>query len=168
MKPELQENKPAYVYVTYIRTSPEKLWEALTSGDLSEKYWFGYRIETDWKVGSEFRLHAPKKADAPKEGSCNKDWVGKVLEYDPYQRLTYTSFLCSDHNVGGNKRQSPTTITYELKAMGPMVRLRLIHENLIPADIENDPNVWKGVNNGWPAVMNSLKSLIETGQELVY
>ena len=62
MKTELQENKPSYVYVTYIRTTPEKLWEALTSGDFSEKYWFGYRIETDWTVGAEFKLRAPRKS----------------------------------------------------------------------------------------------------------
>jgi len=168
MKKEPQESKPSFVYVTYIRTTPEKLWEALTRGDFSEKYWFGYRIESDWKVGSDFQLHAPKKSDEPKDGQCNKNWNGKVLAYDPYQRLTYTSSLCSDHNAGEDERHGPTTITYELKAMGPLVRLRLIHENLMAQDIESDPNVWKGVNNGWPAVMNSLKSLLETGQELVY
>src|SRR5277367_6149881 len=104
-------DKPNYVYVTYIRTTPEKLWEALTKGDFSEKYWFGYRIESDWKVGAEFRLRAPKKSDDPIDGNCDKNWVGKVLEYDPFQRLTYTSFLCSDHNAGADKRHAPTTIT---------------------------------------------------------
>jgi len=161
MKTEQQESKPAYVYVTYIRTTPEKLWEALTKGDFSEKYWFGYRIETDWKVGAEFRLRAP-------DGNRDKNWAGKVLEYDPFQRLTYTSSLCSDHNEGADKRHGPTTITYELKAMGPMVRLRLIHENLIAGDFEKDPDLWKGINNGWPAVISSLKSLLETGQQIIF
>ena len=161
MKTKLQESKPDYLYVTYIRTTPEKLWEALTKGDFSEKYWFGYRMETEWKVGADFRLRAP-------DGNIDKNWVGKVLEYNPFQRLSYSTFLCTDKTVTANKRNGPTTVTYELEAMGPMVRLRLIHENLISEDFESDPNTWKGINNGWPAVMSGLKSLLETGQAIVF
>ena len=161
MNTPLQENKPAFVYVTYIRTTPEKLWEALTSGDLSEKYWFGYRMQTDWKPGADFRFRAP-------DGNHDKNWVGKVLEYKPFQRLSYSTYLCTDKNVTANKRNGPTTVTYELEAMGSMVRLRLIHENLIVEDFENSPNTWKGINNGWPAVMSGLKSLLETGEASVY
>jgi uncharacterized protein YndB with AHSA1/START domain len=62
------------VYVTYITTTPEKLWEALTSGEFTKKYWFGSRIESDWKVGSPFTIHT---------GVPDKDWKGKVLQCDP-------------------------------------------------------------------------------------
>ena len=67
-------SKPKFVYVTYIATTLEKLWDALTKADFTEKYWFGSRIESDWKVGSPFTIHT---------GVPDKDWKGKVLQCDP-------------------------------------------------------------------------------------
>jgi hypothetical protein len=64
------------------------------------------------------------------------------------------------------KRSGPSRVTYELTPMGDQVRLRLIHENLLPDDVEASPNTFKGINNGWPAVISSLKSLLETGQAI--
>ena len=52
--------------------------------------------------------------------------------------------------------------------MGPLVRFRLIHENLLPKDVEKDPNTFRGINNGWPAIISSLKSLLETGEPIVF
>ena len=74
-------SKPKFVYVTYIATTPEKLWEALTKADFTEKYWFGSRIKSEWKVGSPFRIQT---------GVADKDWHGKVLHYDPPRLLSYT------------------------------------------------------------------------------
>jgi hypothetical protein len=59
-------------------------------------------------------------------------------------------------------------VTYELTPMGPQVKLRLIHENLLPEDIVRDPDTFRGINNGWPAVLSSLKSLLETGEAIVF
>jgi hypothetical protein len=59
-------------------------------------------------------------------------------------------------------------VTYELTPMGPTVKLRLIHENLLPEDIEKDSNQFKGINNGWPAILSSLKSLLETGEPITF
>ena len=66
------------------------------------------------------------------------------------------------------KRTSPSRLTYELTPMGPLVKLRLIHENLLPEDIEKDPNQFRGINNGWPAILSSLKSLLETGEPITF
>lgn len=171
MTAKTQSDKPTFIYTTYIRTTPEKLWEALTSGDFSEKYWFGFRIETDWKVGAPIRIQS--KSDVHLEGVSKAECggiEGQVLAYEPLKKLTYTFSSVGDKPEVKHKRsaQGPSKVTYEIKAMGPMVRLRLVHENLMPEDIESDPNRWQGVNNGWPAIMASLKSLLETGKEIVY
>lgn len=160
-----------FVYATYIRTTPEKLWEALTNAEFSELYWFGFRIESEWKVGVPLRVRAPKKLDLDVPEDCIQDIVGEVLAYDPPRRLVYT-FGGNDKPEVAVKRNGPSRVTYELKSTGPMVRLRLIHENLIVEDMESDPNKWqgvnKGVNNGWPAILSSLKSLLETGKAITF
>jgi uncharacterized protein YndB with AHSA1/START domain len=150
-----------FIHTTFIRTTPEKLWEALTSGDFSEKYWFGCRVEMELKVGGALRILPPK------EMAHKGDHAGKILECEPYRKLSYT-WNPKDNPDVAKKRQSLSRVTYELTPMGPLVKLRLIHENLLPDDIEQNPNKFQGVNNGWPAVLSSLKSLLETGKELQY
>ncbi|HYM90300.1 MAG TPA: SRPBCC family protein [bacterium] len=150
-----------FVYATYIRTTPEKLWEALTNGDFSEKYWMGFRIEVELKAGGSVRILPPK--DPERYG----DHAGKVLVCEPLRKLVYT-FAPKDKPEVAAKRDGPSRVTYELTPMGPMVKLRLIHENLLPEDLEKDPNKFQGVNNGWPAVMSSLKSLLETGKAITF
>ena len=148
-----------FVYATYIRTTPEKLWEALTSGDFSEKYWMGFRIEVELKVGGKVRIVPPKNPE------LYGDHAGKVLACEPMRKLTYT-FVTKDTPEVAKKRVSPSSVTYELTPMGQMVKLRIIHENLLPEDIEKNPNQFRGINNGWPAIMSSLKSLLETGEAI--
>ena len=148
-----------FVYATYIRTTPEKLWEALTSGDLSEKYWFGFRIEVEQKVGGSVRIHPPKGMEE------HGDHAGKVLVCEPNRKLVYT-WNPKDQPELAKKRESLSRVTYELSPTGPMVKFRLIHENLLPEDVEKNPNTFRGVNNGWPAVISSLKSLLETGKAI--
>lgn len=150
-----------FVYATYIRTTPRKLWQALTSGDISEKYWFGFRIEVEQKVGGKIRLVPPKAME--KYG----DHPGQVLACERYRNLVYT-FNPPDTPEVAKKRKSLSRVTYELTPMGNMVRLRLIHENLLPEDLEKNPNTFHGVNNGWPAILSSLKSLLETGKPITY
>jgi uncharacterized protein YndB with AHSA1/START domain len=148
-----------FVYATYIRTTPEKLWEALTSGDFSEKYWFGFRIEVEQRVGGRLRIVPPKGMEQV------GDHAGEVLVCEPLRKLVYT-WNPKDKPDVAKKRESLSRVTYELKPIGPHVRLRLIHENLLPEDIEKDPNTFKGINNGWPAVLSSVKSLLETGEAI--
>ncbi len=140
-------NKPKFVYVTYIATTPEKLWEALTNGDFTEKYWFGSRVESDWKAGSPFKIHT---------GVAGKDWLGKVLQCDPPRLLSYT-FRVS----GGAEHFS--RVEFQLEQKGPVVKLTLTHDELD----ENDVKFYTGISGGWPAVLSNLKSLLEGGQALV-
>ena len=149
--------KIEFVYAAFIRTTPEKLWEALTDGDFSEKYWFGFRIEIELKAGGSVRILAPKGTE-----NCG-DHTGEVLVCEPRRKLVYT-WNSKDTPEVAQKRNGLSRVTYELTPMGQMVKLRLIHENLLPEDVEKDPNQFKGVNNGWPAVISSLKSLLETGE----
>ena len=149
-----------FVYATFIRTTPEKLWEALTSGDFSEKYWFGFRVEVEQKVGGRIRILPPK-------GSVGRsDHGGDVLACDKYKKLTYTWMKEKQEKDAG--RDGLSRVTYELTPAGDHVKLVLIHENLVAEDISTDPGTFKGVNNGWPAVISSLKSLLETGKEISF
>jgi uncharacterized protein YndB with AHSA1/START domain len=153
--------KTEFIYATFIRTTPAKLWEALTSGDFSEKYWFGFRFEAELKVGGKLHILPPK-------GSEHKgDHAGEVLACEPGRKLVYT-FQQNDKPETAKKRDGLSRVTYEITPMGQMVKLRLIHENLLPQDIGNDPNTFQGVNNGWPAVISSLKSLLETGEAIYF
>lgn len=151
--------KAEFVYVTYIRTTPEKLWEALISGDFSQKCWFGFRIEVEQKAGGTLRILPPKGMED------HGDHTGTVLVYEPNRKRVYT-WNSKDKPEVANKRESPSRVTYELTPVGQQVRLRLIHENLLPEDIGKDPNTMRGINNGWPAVLSSLKSLLETGETI--
>ncbi len=151
--------KIEFVYATFIRTTPEKLWEALTNGDFSEKYWFGFRIEVELKAGGSVRLLPPK--------GMEQHGDGKVLVCEPCRTLVYT-WNPKDNPELAKKRESPSRVTYELTPMGPLVKLRLIHENLLPEDLEKDPKSFRGINNGWPAILSSLKSLLETGDPITF
>ncbi|HEY2083254.1 MAG TPA: SRPBCC family protein [Verrucomicrobiae bacterium] len=154
--------KVEFVYAAFIRTTPEKLWEALTSGDFSEKYWFGFRFEVELRVGGKVRILPPKGMDE-KYG----DHAGEVLACEPYRKLAYT-WNVKDKPELAKKRDDLSRVTYEITPMGQYVKLRLIHENLLPEDVEKNPNTFQGVNNGWPAVISSLKSLLETGEPIIF
>jgi uncharacterized protein YndB with AHSA1/START domain len=153
--------KTEFIYATFIRTTPEKLWEALTSGDFSEQYWFGFRFEAELKAGGRLRILPPKGMEQ------YGDHAGEVLVCEPARKLVYT-WNTKDTPEVAKKRDSLSRVTYELTPMGRMVKLRLIHENLLPEDIEKDPNKFQGVNNGWPAIISSLKSLLETGEAITF
>lgn len=140
-------DKPKFVYVTYIATTPEKLWEALTRGEFTEKYWFGSRIESDWNVGSSFAIRT---------GSPEKDWQGKVLQSDRPRLLSYA------FRVAGGAEHS-TRVSFQLEQHGPVVKLTLIHDELDP----KDEKFFTGISGGWPAVLSNLKSLLEGAQPLV-
>ncbi len=140
-------DKPKFVYVTYIATTPEKLWEALTSGDFTEKYWFGSRIQSEWKVGSPFKINT---------GVADKDWLGKVLQCDPPRLLSY------NFRVSGSSEHF-SRVVFQLEQHGPLVKLTLTHDELD----EKDEKFCKGISQGWPAVLSNLKSLLEGGHVLV-
>ncbi len=140
-------SKPKFVYVTYITTTPEKLWSALTSGDFTEQYWFGSRIQSEWKAGSPLKIAT---------GVAGKDWLGKVLQCDPPRLLSYTFRV-----QGGSEHL--TRVVFGLEPQGPVVKLTLTHDELD----EKDEKFISGISQGWPAVLSNLKSLLEGGRPLV-
>src|SRR4029077_7295213 len=116
-----------FVYATYIRTTPEKLWEALTQGEFSKQYWMGYRIDLEQRTGGRVRILPPEG------GKVIWDDAGKVLACEPGRKLVY-EFSLKDAPEVAPKRDGPSRVTYELQPLGEMVRLRLTHENLLPED----------------------------------
>jgi uncharacterized protein YndB with AHSA1/START domain len=141
-------SKPEFVYVTYIETTPEKLWEALTDGDFTEQYWFGVRLRSDWKAGSTFEM-------VRSDGTVSD--AGKVVEYDPPRRLAYTFVNLSDKYKG----EFPALATFVLEPYGKLIKLTLTHEGFAEGGKFLD-----GISKGWPAILSSLKSLLETGNAL--
>ncbi|RFU62244.1 SRPBCC family protein [Bacillus sp. V59.32b] len=144
--------KSTFVYVTYIATTPEKLWEALTSSDFTKKYFFGGKIQSDWQEGSSVIY------------SRNGQVVdhGEILKCEPYRLLSFTWKIEGDDTP----RERPTKVTFELKQMEATVKLTLKHEHLVDADYAEDNDTFRGLNNGWPAILSNLKSLLETGNTL--
>ncbi|WP_373232749.1 SRPBCC family protein [Cohnella sp.] len=143
-------NKTSFVYVTYIATTPEKLWAALTNSEFTKQYFFGREIVSDWQVGSSFKL-------------MNKGKVvdfGEVLVYEPYRLLTVS---WSVKDVEGDRISK---VTYELTPMNSTVKLTLRHDDLLEKDIRKDEGKLEGFNNGWPVILSNLKSLLETGKTL--
>jgi len=154
--------KKEFVYATFIRTTPEKLWEALTNGNFSQKYWMGYRIEVEQKVGGRLRIQPPPGAPAH---ACSH--TGEVLECEPGRKLVYT-WVGKDTPEVARKRDGHSRVTYEITPMGKQVKFRIIHQNLLAEDVDMDPTSFKGINNGWPMVISSLKSLLETGEAISF
>jgi uncharacterized protein YndB with AHSA1/START domain len=140
--------RPEFIYVTYIETTPEKLWHALTDGNFTERYWFGAHLRSDWKVGSSFEM-------VRSDGTVSD--AGKVVEVDPPRRLAYTFVNLSDKY----KNEFPALATFVLEPYGKLVKLTLTHEGFA-----EDSQFYSGISKGWPAILSSLKSLLETGQPL--
>ena len=141
-------SKPEFVYVTYIETSPEKLWQALTSSEFSKRYWFDTELQSDFKVGSPFALVM--------DGTTTD--VGEILEADPPRRLSYTFHHVLDETA---RKEPPTKVIFDLEKHGSFVKLTLTHENFVAGS-----KLLDGISRGWPAILSSLKSMLESGTAL--
>jgi uncharacterized protein YndB with AHSA1/START domain len=142
---EVMTDKPTFVYVTYIESTPERVWQALTDADLTAQYW-GHRNVSDWQVGSKWEHQRI-------DGTQIADVVGTVLESIPPKRLV-TSWN------GPDSVEEPSQVTFDIEPHGGIVRLTVTHENLANAADHRD------VSGGWAAVLSNLKSLLETGHTL--
>jgi uncharacterized protein YndB with AHSA1/START domain len=138
-------DKPSFVYVIYIASTPEKVFEALTDSDMSARYWVGNRIECDWKVGSPFALRLRRES---------KNITGQVLEVDPPRRLAYTFHPHHDDL----EREGPSRVTFEIEPQKEQVRLTITHDQFPPGS-----RVLEHISRGWPLVLSSLKSVLEGG-----
>ena len=141
--------KSTFVYVTFIRTTPEKLWQALTEPEFTKQYFFATVQESEWKVGATWKMVAP-------DGMVID--CGEVLDIDPPKRLVlkWRSEFKPDLKAEGYSR-----MTYELEPKGDMVKLSVLHE----MDMGQSKFI-QSVSNGWPIILSSLKSLLETGESL--
>jgi uncharacterized protein YndB with AHSA1/START domain/DNA-binding transcriptional ArsR family regulator len=143
---EAMTDRPTFRYVTYIESTPEKVWDALTNAELTTDYW-GHANVSDWQVGSDW---AHQRTD----GTGIADVVGTVLVSDRPSRLVTTWADANDTSI------PPSRVTFEIEEYGQIVRLTVTHEDL-PDDANRDIAA-----AGWAAVMANLKSLLETGHSL--
>jgi uncharacterized protein YndB with AHSA1/START domain len=137
-------DKPKFVYVTYIHTTAEKLWQALTSGDFTEKYWNGVRVQSDWKEGATIRYATKDKVW----------WEGEITTFEPPRKLSYT-FAVPDSGEPASR------VDFEIEPDGNLVKLSLLHH-----EFNSGSQVHGRISQGWPMVLASLKTLLETGSPL--
>jgi uncharacterized protein YndB with AHSA1/START domain/DNA-binding transcriptional ArsR family regulator len=156
-------DKPTFVYTTYIKTTPERLWQALTEPAFTRRYWFGVTFDTDWKAGSPMTWHHG--------GATTDDSEQIVLEAEPYQRLaftwhTFTPELAAALDVADEARERiaaepRSKVTFEIEPLGDVVKLTVVHDGF-----EGESLMAQMVSRGWPRVLSGLKTLLETGAEL--
>ena len=146
----IENFKPAIVYTIYIASTPEKVWQALTRAEFSRKYFFGNAVEVDLKIGGAYVVRLP-------DGSVHIS--GEVIECDPPRKLSVTFNVNWPELV---EKLGPTLVTYEIEQAGEAVRLTLSQSQ----DRELSDDILSGGRSGWPAILSSLKSVLETGQPL--
>jgi DNA-binding transcriptional ArsR family regulator/uncharacterized protein YndB with AHSA1/START domain len=153
-------SKPSFVYTTYIRTTPEHLWQGLTDPTFTRRYW-NLTFETDWQAGSPMVW--------TNHGARIEDPEQVVLESDPYSHLSYTWHTMTqeladqigfdDDKVARWRAEPRSTVTFDIEDGRPLVKLTVMHEVADP-----DGVVLSSVSGGWPIVLASLKTLLETGR----
>jgi uncharacterized protein YndB with AHSA1/START domain len=143
-------DKPKFVYVIYIASTPDKVFRALTSSEMSKQYWSDNYVESDWKVGSPFALKLSRHE--------KKDITGEVLECDPPRRLAYTFH---PHH-GGMEDEGASRVIFEIEAQQDQVKLTVIHDGFEPGS-----KVFESISQGWPHVLSSLKSYLESGKGMM-
>ncbi len=138
-----------FVYVTYIRTTPEKLWQALTDPEFTRTWWNETVQQSEWKPGATWKIIVP-------DGRVADD--GEVVEIDPPRKLvvTWRNHLFAEISAEGFSR-----MTYEIEPKPGCVKLTLTHTM-----DRKESKLIKAVSNGWPYLLASLKSLLETGEPL--
>ena len=143
--------KPAIVYTIYIASTPQQVWQALTSAEFSRKYFFGNAVEVDLKVGGAYIIRTP-------DGALHIS--GEVIECDPPRKLTVTFNVNWPALID---KLGPTLVTYEIEPAGDVTRLTLLQSHDRPLS----DDILSGGRQGWPAILSSLKSLLETGNAMV-
>jgi uncharacterized protein YndB with AHSA1/START domain len=141
-------SKPVFVYTIYIASTPEKVFRALVDADATAKFWFGNAVTSAWKTGAAVEFH--------REGKLIVQ--GKVLEYDPPRRLSYTFHSMHEPFNGA---EPPSRVVFDLEKQKDQVKLTVTHD-----DFAEDSKVFESIGKGWPLVLCSLKSYLEAGRVL--
>jgi uncharacterized protein YndB with AHSA1/START domain/DNA-binding transcriptional ArsR family regulator len=157
-------SRPEFVYATYIRTTPERLWQGLTDPAFTRQYWGGVAFESDWTTGSTFTVEFHDQTKVA-------DQAQVILEADPPRRLSYTwhtfspewaaAYDVSDEDLARFAAEPRSKVTFDIEPIGEMVKLTVTHDGF-----EDGSQVLEGITNGWPRILASLKTLLETGQVL--
>ena len=148
LKKGLEEKTMEKVFEIYIKTTPERLWEAITNPEMRRKYNFGVGVESDWSPGSRYEALTPMAPGAI--------WEGENLEVDPPCRLVQSFNALWGEDV---KREATSRVTWEIEPIGDSCRLTVTHDQL-----REDAN--SELYGGWPMILSGLKTLLETGQTL--
>jgi uncharacterized protein YndB with AHSA1/START domain len=135
------------VFEVYIKTTPERLWEAITDEEMRSKYSFGVGTVSDWTEGSEYRSSVPGVIEIA---------AGENVEVDPPRRLVQTFTALWSDEVRG---EGASRVTWEIEPVGSSCRLRVTHDQL-SAGANNE------LYGGWPMILSGLKTLLETGEQL--
>jgi|HubBroStandDraft_4_1064222.scaffolds.fasta_scaffold52560_1 DNA-binding transcriptional ArsR family regulator/uncharacterized protein YndB with AHSA1/START domain len=151
-----------FVYITYIRTTPEQLWRALTEPTFIRHYFEGGGPESDWQVGSPIRW----KMNAADE---NHDWDQRVLVADPPRTLSYSwhsyepemaaIFGYDDARLAELRKEARSKVTFGIEPAGSVVKLTVRHDDFVP-----DSEMLKAITQGWPMILSRLKTMLETGE----
>jgi uncharacterized protein YndB with AHSA1/START domain len=142
--------RSTFVYVTYIRTTPEKLWSALTDGEFMKQYWFGMHCESQWTAGSSWKMVA---------GDGGVTDAGEIVAAEPPRRLV---IRWRHQKFPELKAEGDSLCTMELERSGTAVKLSITHT------IERElSKLIDAVSDGWPKVLSNLKSLLETGSTVL-
>ena len=136
------------VFEIYIKTTPERLWEAITNSEIRSKYTFGARISSDWRPGSRYEMSAPKA-----DGLLGE---GEILEVDPPRRLVQSMVALWSDDV---KREGTSRITWKIEPIGDSCRLIVTHDQL-------REGAHGELYGGWPMILSGLKTWLETGELL--
>jgi uncharacterized protein YndB with AHSA1/START domain len=138
-----------FAYVTYIRSTPEKIWKALQEPEFTRKYWAQTTQQSEWKKGAAWKLLTPdgRVADS-----------GEVVEYDPYRKFAVTWRHDLDPET---QKEGYSRMSCELEQQGSSVKVTILHES-----DRKDSKLIEGVSGGWPMILASLKSLLETGTHI--
>jgi uncharacterized protein YndB with AHSA1/START domain len=148
LKKTIEENVMEKLFEIYIKTTPERLWEAITDGEKRALYTFGVGITSDWTPGSHYEAAHPNGPTPISEG--------ENLEVDPPRRLvqSFNALWSDDVRAAGTSR-----VTWEIEPVGDSCRLLVTHDQL-PEDVNNE------IYGGWPQILSGLKTLLETGDSL--
>jgi DNA-binding transcriptional ArsR family regulator/uncharacterized protein YndB with AHSA1/START domain len=157
-------DRPQFVYTTYIRTTPEQLWRGLTDPAFTRRYW-GLGYETDWTAGSAFSIRLDR------DDVIIADPAQVILAAEPYRRLAYAwhtftpewaaAYGISDEVRARYASEPRSKVTFDIEPLGDVVKLTVVHDGFEPGSA-----VLPGISQGWPLILASLKSLLETGDVL--
>jgi uncharacterized protein YndB with AHSA1/START domain/DNA-binding transcriptional ArsR family regulator len=141
-------DRPRHVFEVYIRTTPDRLWQAITDPELTSRYFRRSRVESGWRPGDPLRYWIANEVVV----------AGEILEADPPRRLVTTWAFTRDPRLRGDP---PTRVTWEIEPRGETCKLTLVHD-----DFPSENATYRSVVSGWSLFLSSMKSLLETGQGL--